>query len=418
MTSVSDNASVTFTAKFVTSAKPRRNGTGASEYTEYRDAISPLRLAVQPSGVRSLIVRYRRPDDGKSAKLTLRTTTSLAAARHAAAAAMLKLEQGIDPSPRRLPAVSNSSPRAADTIEATAASFLDLHARRKNRSSTASAAGRIFNRLVLPAWRGRNVQDVRRRDVIDLIESIAAESGGYMANRTLGVLSKFFNWLVARDRLTVSPAAGVERPHQEQARDRILADEELTALWRACEGDEPFGPALRLMILSGGRRNEVSQMTWTELDHERRVWTLPRERSKNGREHKMPLPSQAWDILDAVPRLAGSDYVFTIDGLRPIAGWAKAKTRLSMRAGLVEDSWRLHDLRRSAASGMQRLGVSVPIIEKALNHISGTFRGIVGVYQTHDYADEVRIALQKWADHIEQLVGGKPAQVVKLRSKR
>jgi integrase len=403
----------TLTAKFVASAQPKRSASGTPLYTEYVDAISPLRLAVQPSGVRSLIVRYRRPADGKSAKLTLRNTTTLAAARHAATAAMVKIEQGIDPSPRRLP----EGERAADTIEASVAAFLDLHARRKNRASTANAAARIFKRLVLPVWRGRTVQQIRRRDVIDLIERIGVDRP-YLANRTLGVLSKFFNWLVARDRLDVSPAAGVERPHQEQARDRILTDAELAALWRACEGDEPFGSALRLMILCGGRRNEISQMTWNELDHERRVWTLPRERSKNDREHVVPLPSQAWDIIDALPRINGGDFMFTKDGGTPVAGWAKAKTRLSGRAGLVENGWRLHDLRRSCASGMQRLSVPVPVIEKALNHISGTFRGIVGTYQQHDYADEVRIALQKWGDHVERLVGGKPAKVVSLRGKR
>jgi len=116
-----------------------------------------------------------------------------------------------------------------------------------------------------------------------------------------------------------------------------------------------------------------------------------------------------------MPVIAGCDFVFTADGKRPVTGWDKAKVRISAKAGIAAETWRLHDLRRTAASGMQKLGTQVPVIEKALNHISGTFRGIVGVYQTHDYADEVRIALQRWADRVDEIVGGKPAKVVKLR---
>jgi integrase len=412
---MTENAS-TFTTKFVAAAKPKLGPDGTPQYTEYSDAISPLRLAVQSSGHRRFIVRYRRPDDSKPAKLTLASDITLASARHAATAAMLQLERGIDPSPRR--ALFNGHSRSSsDTIEAAVAAFLDLHVRRKNRASTAQAAERIFGRLVLPVWRRRTVQDIRKRDIIDLVESIATDRP-YLANRTLAILSKFFSWLVGRDRLALSPATGVERPHREQARSHTLNDDELRRLWLACEGDAPFGPALHLLILGGGRRNEVSQMRWSELDMDQRLWRLPRERCKNNRPYAIPLPSQAWTILEALPRINGGDYVFTTDGRTPINGWSKAKARISAKAGIDEASWRLHDLRRSCAAGMQRLGVSVPVVEKALNHVSGAFRGIVSTYQTHDYADETRIAFQRWGDHVERLVGGKPAKVVTLRGRR
>jgi hypothetical protein len=129
------------------------------------------------------------------------------------------------------------------------------------------------------------------------------------------------------------------------------------------------------------------------------------------------LPSQAWAILEAQPRIAGSDFVFTLDG-RPIVGWAKVKARISAKAGLDTESWRLHDTRRTCAAGLQRLGIRTEVIERALNHRSGVFRGIVSTYQTHDFADEVRIALQRWTDHVEQIISGKPAKVVRLRGKR
>jgi integrase len=404
------------TARTVETARPRQSA-GQLARAEYPDAACiGLYLVVQPSGARSWALRYRRPG-GKSAKLTLgdagKGGLSLAAARHAAAAARHRLEQGIDPAARRQVSVAT----AGDSIEAAAAQFLELHARPKTRPASVEATVRTFNQLVLPAWRGRAIHDIRRRDVIELVERIAADRPS-LANRTLSVLSKFFNWLCARDMLAASPARGVERPHRERPRGRTLTDTELQALLRACESGGVFGQALKVLALTGARRNEVSRMTWSEIDEERQLWILPSERSKNGRAHVVPLSTQAWAIIDAMPRLAGCPYVFSIDGRGPIIGWAKAKTRISAKAGIAEEGWRLHDLRRSCAAGMARLGTSVPVIEKALNHQSGVFRGIVSTYQTHNYADEVRIALQRWADHVEQLVGGKPANVIALRGKR
>jgi integrase len=302
-----------------------------------------------------------------------------------------------------------------DKIETAVASFLDLHAYRKTRPSTAWATERVFNRIVLPAWRGRTIDSIRKRDVIELVENVAASGRGYLANRTLGTLSKFFNWLVGRDVLAFSPITGIEKPHKEEVRERILLDPELRALWGACAAGEPFDQALKLILLTGARRNEVSRMEWSEIDDERRVWTLPSERSKNGLKHRIPLSSQAWSLIQAQPRFADCPYVFSADGQKPITGWDKAKTRISAKAGIPADSWRLHDLRRTCATGMQCLGIQVPVIESALNHVSGVFRGIVSVYQQHDYADEIRIAFQRWADRVEEIAGGKPGKVVALR---
>jgi len=399
------------THRFVESVRPK------AARTEYPDAGCPgLYLIVQPTGTRSWAFRFRH--NGANGKKTLGRADvgglSLAAARAAAAAHRHRLEREDD-----VTAVTPVTPKTAggeDKIETAVASFLELHAYRKTRASTAWATERVFNRIVLPAWRGRTIDSIRKRDVIDLVESVAVSGRGYLANRTLGTCSKFFNWLVARDVLAFSPVTGIEKPHEEEIRDRVLTDDELRKLWLACADEDPFGQALRVLITTGARRNEVSQMRRSEVDEDG-IWTLPRERSKNRRPHKISLPTQAQTIIAAMPYLADCDFVFTADGKKPVTGWDKAKVRISARAGIAADTWRLHDLRRTCASGMQKLGVQVPVIEKALNHISGTFRGIVGVYQQHDYADEVRIALQRWADHVEEIVDGKPAKVVKLRGR-
>ena len=407
------------TTRFVDAAKPRHNSAGDAVRAEYPDAACPgLHLVVQPTGTRSWAFRFRRRTDRKNVKLTLGKAgdggLSLAAARHAAAAHRHRLEQGavlVTP----VTAVTPQSVRTGDKVETAVASFLELHVRRKNRISTARVTENIFNRIIVPAWRNRTIDSIRRRDIIDLVEDVAASGRGYHANRTCAVLSKFFAWLVARDALTFSPVTGVERPHKEKTRSRVLTDDELRVLWLACGHEGASGEAIRLMTLTGARRGEVGGMSRREVDQDHQVWNLPAERTKNGRPHTIPLSTQAWTLIEARPRFADCNFVFSADSKRAVNNWDEVKHRISAKAGVTASSWRLHDLRRTCASGMQRLGVSVPVIEKALNHISGTFRGIVGVYQTHDYADEVCIALQRWADRVDEIVGGKPAKVVKLR---
>jgi integrase len=214
---------------------------------------------------------------------------SLAAARHAVAAARHRLGQGMDPvaAPR---SAAPAGPMTNDSVEAAVASFLDLHAYRKTRLNSAKTTEYSFNRFVLPAWRGRPVASISRRDVIDLVENVAVDTP-YSANRLLAALSRFFKWLCARDAIPISPTIGVERPHREIARQRTLDDAELRALWRACEGEGAFGAALRIMILTGCRRNEASQMRWSELHKKRGLWLLPSERVKNARPHAIPLPT-------------------------------------------------------------------------------------------------------------------------------
>jgi integrase len=409
----------------VAAAKPRRNTAGELARTEYPDRGSGLYLVVQPSGAKSWAARYRH--NGKSCKFTLGPAgeggLTLAAAREAAAAARHSVERGIDPAAEWSAAQASAKEAerakklsAADTVETLVAQFMELHAKRKTRKITWTNYERIFRRLVIPAWHGRTVHEIRRRDVIALVESIAATP--YMANRLLAVLSKFFGWLVARDVLEASPCVGVERPGAEVARDRTLDDREIAALWEACADQGVAGDFPRLLLLLGTRRAELGAARWDELDPDRRTLTIPASRSKNRRAHVIPLVPTAWNIIVAQPRLSDSPYLFPAKrGGGPLANYHELKDRIAGRAKLGKP-WRFHDLRRSCASGMQRLGVRIEVIENCLNHTSGSFAGIVGTYQRHDYAEERRVALQRWADHIERLVNGQPDRVVPLRGGR
>ena len=221
-------------------------------------------------------------------------------------------------------------------------------------------------------WGDRKIGDIRKADVIAVLDKIY-DRAPIVANRTLAHLRALFNWAVSRDLISVSPCTGVKPPAEERARDRVLSEDELKRIWNAAsEIGWPFGPIMRLLILTGQRREEVGGMRWSEIDLERGVWILPRGRVKNDNGHEVPLSAAAIEILSGLHRINGSDFVFTKNGRRSVSGFAGAKDRLSELSG-VQD-WRLHDLRRTVASGMARLGINLPVIEKVLNHSSGASR--------------------------------------------
>jgi integrase len=414
----------------VKAAKPKRNAAGELIRAEYPDrGCAGLYLCVQPSGAKSWALRYRF--NGDTRKLTLGAVAdreapglidalTLAGARKAAADARHRVEQGIDPAAQKRTTKATTADmaaqRATDNVEALAEQFLRLYAKASTRPRTYRQTEDVLRRLVLPAWRGRTVHDVRRRDCIALIDEIASARGPHMANKSLAVLSRWFSWLVGRDVITVSPAMGVERPAKDVPRERILDDSEVAALWHVCDEEGVFGSFVRVMLLTGTRRSEAAGMRWSEINEVTRLWSLPRERVKNAVAHTVPLAPQAWAIIASQPRLVGSDLVFTHSGAKPIGGFSRLKANIDRRMTLATP-WTLHDTRRTCASGMQRLGIRAEVVERCLNHRSGAYRGISGVYQVDPMADAKRDAFERWAAHVEELV--KPApKVVRLRRGR
>jgi integrase len=178
----------------------------------------------------------------------------------------------------------------------------------------------------------------------------------------------------------------------------------------------PFGTLVKLLILTLQRRDEVARMEWDELDFEAGLWILPPERVKNNERHEVPLSSPVLDILRTVPRIKGCPYMLSTDGVAPSSNYAKGKARLDALLPPGLPPWRLHDLRRTGATGMAKLGIALPTIEKILNHSSGSFAGIVGVYQRHSFAAEKRAALDAWGRFVTGLVEDAPSNVTPLRS--
>jgi integrase len=405
-----------------------------------------LYLVVQPSGAKSFAVRYRYA--GQPRKLTLGAfpALSLETARVLGAKALRAAAEGRDPAAEKLAAKGDAKRAATEAIrdrrdlfENVAREFIERHAMKNNRESTWRETARILglrpapndpNLLVeiggdvMPAWKGRKIQEITKRDVIALLDGVNDRGSPIMANRVLSAVRKLFNWCVARDVIQVSPCTLVTPPSPERSRDRVLSDDELRMVWNAAEGEGwPFGPLVKLLILTGQRLAEVGEMRWDELDLANKLWTLPAERVKNGVRHEVPLSDSAIDIIASLPRIKTTKgFVFTTRRDAAVSGYSRAKDsldaaiRVAAAGAPVVEHWTFHDLRRTMASGMARLGIQLPVIEKVLNHTSGSFRGVVGVYQRHSFSDEKRKALVAWASLVQSIVSSRPLEnVVKLR---
>jgi integrase len=386
-------------------------------------------LVIQPSGAKSYVLRYRHA--GKPRKLTIGPVEmGLGEARKLAASARVAIATGKDPAGEKTlskAAVKEAAHEARrakrDVVEAVVAEFVDKHVRRNNKPSTGREYERLLEKEITTPWRGRRLADISRRDVNMLLDDIVARGAPIGANRILAILRKFCKWAVSREIIERSPVDGVLARSTETPRDRVLDDHELRVVWLAADSlGWPFNAIVRLLILTGARRSEVAGMAWAEVDLEKKLWSLPASRAKNKRAHSLPLSSAAIDILKSLPHIENPNGLifpagFTRQRTRgpvSVSGFSAPKVRLGRAiANLAEADgspplaqFGFHDLRRSAASGMAKLGVDLHVIERCLNHASGTFGGVLGIYQKHKFEDAMQRAMDAWGAHVERLVTG------------
>jgi integrase len=237
------------------------------------------------------------------------------------------------------------------------------------------------------------IGDIVRRDISSILGDIERNSGASTRNRARAILSAFYTWAIREGYVEANPVLGTAKA-TEKARDRVLSPDELVRLWRAL-GTDPFSEIVRLLMLTGQRCREIGDLQWSEIQGE--AILLPAERCKNHRAHTIHLTKQALTIIDRQPRRG--PYLFGIEaGFR---AWDRHKTLLDAKLGLPK--WTLHDVRRSAATGMAELGIAPHIIETILNHSSGHKGGIAGIYNRAKYGPECRAALVKWSDYLDQL---------------
>ena len=296
----------------------------------------------------------------------------------------------------------------------------ELYVARKGTDSThwewanAKVSGEVFDALGATTA----VKDIDKTAIVSLIDKIEAKHP-ISARYTFAVLRPFFKWCVGRQYIALSPMENLAAPSLPKARDRILSDDEIKSFWKAtdtsCQGMYLWGPFYRLLMLTAQRREEVGGIRWSEVDLDKAVWTIPSERTKNGKAHIVHLSPLAVVTLKSLTR-ANSEYIFTTTLKAPISGYGRAKKRLD---GLTEiKDWVVHDIRRTAASGMAKLGFQPHIIERVLNHVSGAQGGLVAVYQRYEYLEERRRAIEAWGTYVDGLIADKPMaeNVVPIRA--
>ncbi len=439
-------------AKTMTAAavKNYRPGDGRREISD--GGCPGLYLVIQASGHRSWAMRFRRPN-GKPAKLTLGpvdlsgkeaesepvldSPLTLASARRLAAEIHRQRAMGrdviadYDASRRRQKSEYES--RAQNTFASAARDFIEQYASKKTRRwrETARLLGLAYpptggepTRIksgLCERWNDKPLAEIDGHDIHSLIDETRRSGAPGLERRSdgpteararvmLSCLSKMFGWLVQHRKVSQNPCKDVHRPEASTARDRVLTDVEIVKFWRATEVERTeLCALLQLLLLTGCRLNEVAGMTRAELSDDRATWNIPGARTKNKRPHVVPLAPLARKMVGT----GGEGFIFTTTGRSPISGWSKIKRRLD--EAMKIPPWRLHDLRRTAATGMAEIGIAPHIVEAALNHVSGAKAGVAGTYNRAAYTEEKRAALERWASHVQGLVSERPANVVKMR---
>lgn len=423
---------------------------------EIPDSGAPgLYLIVQSSGRKSWALRFRKPG-GRSAKLTLGPVDlsgkeaadepvigaplTLASARRLAAEVHRQRAMGRDVTAQRHRERLEREARGAATFDQAAIDFTTKHAIRKTRrwqpqarllglrpKANQSDASKIELELIpkglADRWRDRPIIEIDDVEIHHIVEDVIEKGVPGAERRSKGpteplarsmhaTLSKLFGWLVEKKRIKVNPAANVHAPEAPKPRERWLSDAEIAKFWMAAGTvGKRHEAIIKMLLLTGCRREEVIAMRRSELSDDGKTWTIPGERTKNHLTHIVPLPPLAREILAGVEPIG--NFMFSTTGKTPVAGFSKLKHRLDDKMQIPP--WRLHDLRRTCATGMAEIGIAPHVVEACLNHVSGAKAGVAGTYNRAAYAEEKKAALERWADHVSGLVTSRKAKVVPLR---
>lgn len=391
-------------------------GAKATRYEVPDPGCPGLYVVVQPSGAKSWVYRYRF--GGKSRKLTIGgaitdkgiEVISIGDARDVADEARVQVARKIDPieaGRAKQQAAAAEAAAALNTVRVVAVKYLAECANLR----TVDQREKIFSRIIYPAIGARQVESIKRSEIIKLLDDVATERGEVIADRVLATLRAFLNWYAVQSDDYRSPivARMARTSTKDRARDRTLFDIELRALWRASEEAGLVGAYVRFLLLTAARRNEAAQICGAEIDGT--DWTIPGSRYKNGLDHIVPLSTAALNALNSIKRISGTDFIFATPDGKPIRGFGSRKevvdklmlTHLRELAGddVSLKRWTFHDLRRTARTLMGRAGVPSEIAERCLGHVK---RGVEGTYDRYEYRDEKKAAFAKLADLVEHIV--------------
>jgi len=386
---------------------------GKRDMLVFDDEQRGLGVRVTASGGKTYLAQYNWHGQKRRIPLGNCNAVSLAKARDAVRTVMGDVARGVDPAAERKKAAAEARRNAAHkalTLSTLLSDWQALHLASKRPSYAAEAVRALrsaFSRcLDIPA------ADLSRTMIVKTLDAMARKGSAVMAAQTAAYGKAAYGWAVKRGALSVNPFSNLPVTPIVK-RERVLSDDEFAAIWGATASAGPFNGIVRLLLLTGQRREEVAGMTWAEVSDDFSTWIIPASRAKNGATHIVPTSEPARELLRSLPQI--NELVFP--GLRgPFNGWSKAKAALDAKSGVTD--WRLHDLRRTVATGLQRLGVRLEVTEQVLNHVSGSRAGIVGIYQRHDFANEKRAALEAWGEHVEAIVEGRAPEsnVLKLHA--
>jgi integrase len=384
----------------ITDAAAKRFKAPKRNTVDHFDGSYPgLHLRIAASGLRTWGYYYRLKNGKvvlRRLKLGIYPAMSVEQAHDTWRKAYDLVQLGRDPS-----VVLKADEKPSNSFESVFEEWLASDMRGKGKKSSDRVEQR-FRAYILPAWKGRLIGDIDRRAAMAAVDGIHA--GGkkvVLARRVFSHLHRMFNWCVGRGIVGINPLQHAEKPGAETSRERVLTDKELVKVWLAAAKLSPaYRDAFRLLILTGARKQEISELAAEEIDGN--DIRLEGERTKSGKPHIIPLSTVAKSVLDETERASNYFIFSTKNG--PIANWTRAKKKLDEVSGVT--GWRIHDLRRTVATGLQKKNVPLPVTEAVLGHVSGSRGGIVGVYQVHDYYPEKRAALEAWGAHVMALVDG------------
>jgi integrase len=379
---------------------------GQTEAFHFDDDIPGFGVRLRDGGSATWIFQYRLP--GLQRRMTLGNVSAVPAgeARKIASQHYGRVLQGQDLAAEK----ARARDEAASTFGSLMRRFLERQRSRLRPRSYEETERYLLKHCA--AFHKLPLVRIDRRMVSERLKGIADESGPVAADRARAALSAFFAWTIREGEPVENPTIGTNTQSTAKPRDRVLTDAELRSVWRALP-DSDFGAIVKLLILTGQRRDEIADLCWSEIDMERGVISLPSDRTKNKLPHDVPMSGAVLAILGAIPQREGRDLVFG-QGQGGFSGWSNSKEWLDEAAPLAH--WTLHDLRRTVATGMGELGVQPHIIEACLNHISGHRRGVAGVYNRAVYATEKTRALALWAEHVAAVVEDRKARVVPLKT--
>jgi integrase len=372
-----------------TSVRKARADKGADR-TIFWDSRTPgFGLQVTAAGHRSFVIQYRA--NGRSRRMAIDGVLSLEAARKRAKALLGEVAHDRDPLAERRANIA----REQDTFQAVSESYF---AREGKKLRTGEERRQTLARLVYPIIGARPIADIRRSDIVLLLDRIEDKNGPVQADRVLAYIGKVMNWHASRSDEFRSPIVrGMARTSsKERARARVLTDDELRAVWKAAEATPgPFGAFIKFLLLTGSRRSEAADLTRDEIANG--VWLLPAARNKVKQDLARPLSGAAQSLVHSLPKLGR--YLFTSSGAKSLRGFAKSKSRLDAACGVKD--WTLHDLRRTARSLLSRAGIAPDVAEMCLGHV---LTGVRGTYDRHEYHEEKKRAFEALATQIARIV--------------